>query len=250
MGLGKGRTEHSGPRDMSRKGGRWGTTEEAKAWASRARRRDEADDLRREVLGPGDPTQLGDELTLLWQERWPACRPIGHELRDCAHDRWIRFHSLPKSKRYPEDDDEYGELLHRHHTVIDDLRASTRSDELVVITASWSGSERSVDREPEVAALLPGEPWVDVLRETDEDGDEFWTHLFVARVKPDAAGLDGLLRLVAVDQTTGVIITEPGLRWLYHPYDGGADVICSDADQRDDLRGAHPAWLSPNPSGL
>jgi hypothetical protein len=49
MGLGKGKTEHSGPRDMSRKHGHWGYTEEAKDWATRARRRDEADELRREL---------------------------------------------------------------------------------------------------------------------------------------------------------------------------------------------------------
>ena len=30
MGLGKGKTEHSGPRDMTRKEGHWGYTEEAK----------------------------------------------------------------------------------------------------------------------------------------------------------------------------------------------------------------------------
>lgn len=41
MALGRGKTEHSGPRDMARKTGHWGFTEEAKAWASRARRRDE-----------------------------------------------------------------------------------------------------------------------------------------------------------------------------------------------------------------
>ncbi|MCW2922106.1 MAG: hypothetical protein JWL76_1980 [Thermoleophilia bacterium] len=40
MGLGadKGKTEHSGARDMARKHGHWGFTEEAKEWASRARR--------------------------------------------------------------------------------------------------------------------------------------------------------------------------------------------------------------------
>ena len=47
MGLGKGRTEHAGARDMSRKHGHWGFTEEAKAWATRARRRDEREELRR-----------------------------------------------------------------------------------------------------------------------------------------------------------------------------------------------------------
>jgi hypothetical protein len=34
---------------MSRKHGHWGYTQEAKDWATRARRRDEADELRREL---------------------------------------------------------------------------------------------------------------------------------------------------------------------------------------------------------
>ncbi len=48
MGAGKGKTEHAGPRDSGRKEGHWGHTEEAKAWASGARRRDEKDMLRTE----------------------------------------------------------------------------------------------------------------------------------------------------------------------------------------------------------
>jgi hypothetical protein len=50
VGLGSGKTEHAGPRDMSRKGGHWGFTEEAKAWASRARRRDQREALKAELL--------------------------------------------------------------------------------------------------------------------------------------------------------------------------------------------------------
>ena len=49
MGLGKGKTEHSGPRDMARKSGHWGETDAAKEWATRARRRDEGEVLRREL---------------------------------------------------------------------------------------------------------------------------------------------------------------------------------------------------------
>lgn len=49
MAQGRGKTEHAGPRDMSRKSGHWGFTEEAKAWASRARRRDEKRELADEV---------------------------------------------------------------------------------------------------------------------------------------------------------------------------------------------------------
>jgi hypothetical protein len=54
MGLGRGKTEHDGPRDMARKAGHWGFTEEAKESATRARRRDEKELLRREAQAAGD----------------------------------------------------------------------------------------------------------------------------------------------------------------------------------------------------
>jgi hypothetical protein len=49
MGLGKGKTEHAGPRDMARKDGHYGFTEEAKEWATRARREAERLELREEL---------------------------------------------------------------------------------------------------------------------------------------------------------------------------------------------------------
>jgi hypothetical protein len=64
VSLGRGKTEHAGARDMTRKHGHWGFTEEAKAWASRARRRDEREELRRgraemrEAL-PADADEIG-----------------------------------------------------------------------------------------------------------------------------------------------------------------------------------------------
>ena len=62
MALGKGRTEHAGPRDMSRKSGHYGFTEEAKVWASRARRRDEAEELR-EALEEERPGEQDPDTT-------------------------------------------------------------------------------------------------------------------------------------------------------------------------------------------
>jgi hypothetical protein len=70
-----------------------------------------------------------------------------------------------------------------------------------------------------------------------------------------AAGLHSqelprLLRRVADDQTADVIITSPGMRWLYHSYDGGTDVIATSTGHRDQLRRAHKDWLPAHPAGL
>jgi hypothetical protein len=58
MALARSKTEHDGARDMSRKHGYWGRTEEAKEWASQARRRDEKrelDEARRETKETPEP---------------------------------------------------------------------------------------------------------------------------------------------------------------------------------------------------
>lgn len=56
--------------------------------------------------------------TASWNEQWPGCPPIGYELRHCRPDQWVRFHSLPGSKRYADNPAEYAELLYRHHTLL------------------------------------------------------------------------------------------------------------------------------------
>ena len=61
MGHGRGRTEHAGPRDMTRKHGHWGTTEEAKEWASRARRRAEVAELREQLEDDVGPSAAADD---------------------------------------------------------------------------------------------------------------------------------------------------------------------------------------------
>lgn len=62
--------------------------------------------------------------------------------------------------------------------------------------------------------------------------------------------LDPLLRQVADDETGGVIIAPPDLRWLYHPYDGGADVIAPSTAERDALAKRFANFLSEQPLGL
>jgi hypothetical protein len=74
-----------------------------------------------------------------WAGAWGECRPIGDELRGCLRDRWVRFHSLPGSKRYAGNEDEYAELMRRHLTVLAELMSRDGAGgegELVVVTAS------------------------------------------------------------------------------------------------------------------
>ncbi|MEV0456725.1 DUF3885 domain-containing protein [Catellatospora methionotrophica] len=57
-------------------------------------------------------------LNGLWEQQWPECPPVAYLLGSRYPDRWVRFHTLPGSKRYPENEDEYRTVLNRHYTVL------------------------------------------------------------------------------------------------------------------------------------
>jgi hypothetical protein len=79
---------------------------------------------------------------------------------------------------------------------------------------------------------------------------ESWMHFYAGETVWSRSVLDDLLRRVADDQVGDVTGADPGLRWLYHPYDGGMDVILPSSADRDALRDRHRDWLSAHPRGL
>lgn len=187
-------------------------------------------------------------LSQLWALSWPALRPIGHEVGG-DRERWVRFHALPGSKRYPEDEREYAEVLRRHNLLLTELVSRT-SPRLLVMTVAWSDSGLPTARDAALADAVPdADFWTSVLREKDGD-EEDWTHVYVTSRDWQHGVLDPLLRLVADDETADVIITDDRLRWLVHPYDGGVDVVTGTTEERDQLRQRHSDWLSEHPSGL
>lgn len=164
----------------------------------------------------------------------------------------MRFHSLSESKRYAESDAERTEVLLRHNVVIDELVARSANSvcTLAVVTCSWSDRSVPVLRDDEVHAVSPSAiHWQSVLREVNKD-EEYWTHLFVNAVEWNPGALDALLLLVADGVTADVILAPTDLEWLYHPYDGGADVIAPTRRCRDELRDVPRDWLSKHSEGL
>ncbi len=200
--------------------------------------------------GPLDDVAAFDAA---WRTRWAASRPIGHELRSWAHQTWVRFHSLPQSKRYAENDAEYEELLSRHFALLEELSASAAAstEDPRAVTVAWSDSPERAERSPRLLSAFPsGTYWQSVPYDLSEPDYPVWVHLYVGETGLDAEDLRALLLCVADDGTRDVIICPPGAEWLYHPYDGGGDVIAPDPATRDLLRDLHADWLPSNPQGL
>ncbi|WP_312876467.1 DUF3885 domain-containing protein [Streptomyces bohaiensis] len=181
-------------------------------------------------------------LTDLWQRHWPDCPPVGYKLRTPYRDVWVRFHSLPGSKRYAETEAEYAVVLERYNTVLDELFAG---GDVYVITPVWT-SETEVPSSKSEAGY-----WQSLLVKDDPD-PEFRTycHLFAARRPWQHGCLDALLRDTADYTMAGVLVTDTQMRRLHHPYDGGADVFLTTPEERDRTRTRHAHWLSSSPSGL
>jgi hypothetical protein len=186
-----------------------------------------------------------EHLNAAWNARWPFSPPIPFLLRSLHPDRWVRFHSLPESKRYPETDAEYATLLLRHHAVLDELGAA---DACVVLSARFADDLTVPDDPESLATVQPGAThW-----RTFQNDDYFVVpaELYASRIAYPSPEFDSFLRAAADDQLAHATIGPPDLRWLYHPYDGGADVIAESPFQRDQLRSKFAAWLSSHPAGL
>jgi hypothetical protein len=187
-----------------------------------------------------------DEVLELWNQRWlnwPPSMPDG--LRQGFPNRWVRFHSLPESKRYPSTEGEYETALDRYNTVLDELFAG---HEIYLITSDWCEAAEPGPRPVDHARWHPdARYWTSTCR--DPDNDPIYTHVYLSRMAWHHGCLDDLLRAVADYATAGVVIADLTLECIYHPYDGGADVLLPTVE-RDVLRSRHSGWLSVHPAGL
>ncbi|MEJ2856001.1 MULTISPECIES: DUF3885 domain-containing protein [unclassified Saccharothrix] len=193
---------------------------------------------------------LDEDLSELWRRQWPECLPLAHDLKHAYHDRWARFHSLPGSKRYPDTPAEYDIVLRRYNTVLDEL---FRGQEVRVVTTDWSDAPGPVEQSAQHALWNPGaRHWTSVPTDPDETDPDFitYTHLHASRVSWRSGLLDDLLRAVAQDNASGVMITSLTFDRVHHPYDGGADILLPTTTERDALELRHTDWLSTHPSGL
>lgn len=186
------------------------------------------------------------ELSQRWTREFGDLRPEADLLRSAIPERWVRFHSLPESKRYPENEAEYGELLRRHHILLGDLADATHHRVVATVTG-FSDDESGPQLPKEIERVLPDARHWKALE--PDDWNEGWLHVF-AGWTTIGTGLDPLLRMVADWQVVGVMLASSDWSWIYHPYDGGSDVIASSTQRRDEIRARHADWLSNHPSGL
>lgn len=188
-----------------------------------------------------------EELTNFWESEFNSFAPVAHNLKDEFKDRWVRFHSLPESKRYPEREQEYLEVFYRHNTVLTELCGT---DKVLVVLTEFSESEVPSKPNELLADLFNNyELWCSIKYSAEAEVEFYW-HLYVCEVTFTGSELNDLFRLVANDEVSNIMVIIPSKKVVFHPYDGGADIILESATKRDLLKENHTEWLSPHISEL
>lgn len=148
-------------------------------------------------------------------------------------DRWVRFHALPESKRYPETEADYSEILRRHNLLLEELSRGTRCY-LVTTGCSFSSAPERGDQLSELDR--GGVHWKSIpMHElSDEWGGSTYWHLFVSRGEWRVGIFDSLLRLVADGDIVSVFVTgaEGDSPWVSIPMTA-AQMLFSRAPLRE-----------------
>ena len=188
-----------------------------------------------------------------WQLHFPNCPPVAYLFRYELADRWFRFHSLPESKRYAENEKESAELLNRQNTALLDMIGVERDCVLV------SGSYSSEVPAETVCPALNRFDFREFLRlstqefnpmELQPDQEEEYLYLSFAMHKLRLGSLDEILLCVADEKIVNFFIVDTKRERIFAPYDGGVDVVLKDSKERDAFKEKYKAWLSNHPQGL
>lgn len=171
-----------------------------------------------------------------FREHFGATAPVGYCLRVDHHERWLRLHSLPASKRYAEDDSERAEVRQR---------------------ASAAASEVLPTGSPVWLVVPAFEHEIQGLSLTFEDGGRYEherfeepLHVRVAQTIWPHAGFDQLIDEVARDALRAVWFSIASGE-VFAPYDGGVDLIAASEKRAAALRQVFPSnWFSNHAEGL
>ncbi len=192
------------------------------------------------MTGPGFQT--------VWEAAFGAVLPIGPALRVAVPDRWVRFHALPRAKRYAEGPAEQAEILKRAN----DLAAWCFDEgrQIWLAAAVPSSSLRFYVRSG--TAIVVGDvalPESHQVADTAADFEDEEDFVFARRMAWSRGAFDRLFTEIADDRTRAVMF-DAGSSRVLAPYDGGFDVILETAAVRQTLRGAFSDWASPRGDGL
>lgn len=191
---------------------------------------------------PIRPTDPEDPFSVAYRAAHRRAWPDWREMYDSGSGGpqfWVRFHDLPRSKRYPDSDAEDRTVVSRKRAIISAVAAGD-PDTLWVTTVGYGARRRTpAHPHPAIRRAMREPVWIGST--AIENGDEStWVSLFAA----DDDGLDAII--LAVSDDFGRVVLYPrSFTWMIRLYDGGCDIYVSTQERRDELTERFSEWLAP-----
>src|SRR5688572_12763321 len=194
--------------------------------------------------------ETGDSLKKYWEREYPDCPPIGYMLRQTFADRWFRIHTLPASKRYPDNPSEKTEILNRHNSLLSSIMG--KGADYVLVTTGYSNYPKPVRSYPQIESIVgKTQHWLTLpLHELEGDSDPNYWHFFFVEGTWNMNSADELLGLVCEGIVANVLFVSFTPKAVYHPYDGGADIFIESEALTTSVKTKYASWLSTHPAGL
>ncbi len=192
------------------------------------------------------------QFNKFWISAYPAMVPIQDYFRHAYPEKWCRIHSLPESKRYPDNKNEWNTLLDRQNKIISDLLND--NPEFLLVTGNYITKDGAeifpIDEAISIKTLsfVSLDP-IDLnkLEPKEFEQGEFYLPMF--SVQTWLAGkFDDLLKDMAQDNLRAFFVS-PEKALLIMPYAGGIDFILMDTKSRDFYRNKYRDWLSGREDG-
>jgi hypothetical protein len=194
-----------------------------------------------------------EDFIKLWTNRYSDSVPISYTFRHSYPDRWFRIHSLPESKRYPDNEDEWIILLQRQNTIMTDILGN--DSKILIITGDYH-FEGHTELHPVDDVDSIKEFSFNKLDNVDlhklwpdeyNDGQVFRPIFCDSTWAPHK--FDNVLRDIAQDSVRAFFVSVDS-DTLIIPYDGGVDLILKDSATRDKYKTKYTDWLSKRDDGL
>lgn len=167
-----------------------------------------------------------------WNSHYPNTIPVQYLLKNYFTDKWLRIHSLPQSKRYPENEQEWKELFDRQFKALNYFLYENEPYTLLINSIDSSHFLFDHFKFKNIGVFVH---------------DETTFQSFVATQKKDRIGIEIVLKEIAEDKIRGFFITPKG---LFAPYDGGVDMIFENSEKRNQMKLVFKNWISPREDGL
>jgi len=187
-----------------------------------------------------------------WTLNYPETVPISHLFKQEYSDRWFRIHSLPKSKRYAEKDEEWSVLLNRQNQLITDLFGLGTPVFLVAGDYNLGDQRASYITDEEVFKTYSFTR-LDIIELFNLDSEEYDV---MDIYRPSFAEIiwepnkhDRLLIEISNDNARAFFVSFDK-KIIAAPYDGGVDFVLKDRLERDFYKDKYKEWLSEREDGL